>query len=98
MREKNPTYVYLMSANACGPVKVGVSLNPWARLSELQCGNPAKLVLRDWWKMPTRSDAFQAEDAFLTFYCAQRASGEWINVDLFTASVRMQVILERLHS
>lgn len=41
-----PLYVYFIQAEDGGPVKIGQALNPISRVAELQCGNPARLVIR----------------------------------------------------
>jgi len=38
-------YVYFIQAGARGPVKIGFAFNPYARLEELQVGNPFRLQL-----------------------------------------------------
>lgn len=38
-------YVYVIAAQKEGPVKIGFSNNPYARLKELQTGNPQKLFI-----------------------------------------------------
>ena len=86
--------VYVISEGKLGPVKVGVSKNPLARLIELQCGNPKKLNLIDWWELPTRGDAFRIEGAIHDEMKPYALVGEWINADEFGMCALVQARIE----
>jgi hypothetical protein len=45
-RIEKPLFVYFIQSEDGGPVKIGQAVNPAKRLAELQCGNPAELVIR----------------------------------------------------
>ncbi|MGM4987403.1 GIY-YIG nuclease family protein [Tardiphaga sp. 841_E9_N1_2] len=75
--------VYLISESPQGPVKVGVANNPATRIRELQCGNPNKLKLADWWRFGTRDEAFVIERLILDEMAPYRMTGEWVDADEF---------------
>ncbi len=75
--------VYIISEGKRGPVKVGVANNPNVRIRELQSGNPKRLSLANWWKMPDRATAFAVEKEILNEMSPYRLIGEWIDADEF---------------
>lgn len=76
--------VYLISQSPLGrPVKVGVANKPHQRVKELQCGNPLRLKLADWWKFGSREEAFAIEAAILDEMKPYRMVGEWVDADEF---------------
>lgn len=44
---EDPQFVYFVQAREGGPVKIGLAVDPLARLGELQCGNPAELEIAE---------------------------------------------------
>lgn len=78
-----PRYIYLIQCGAY--VKIGVATEVEARLSELQIGNPAKLILI--WKSSyfTRAQAYRIERRTHGLLASYRTSGEWFQVDPETA-------------
>jgi hypothetical protein len=94
----NKEHIYIISKSPCGPVKIGISRNPVARRRELQGGSPYRLMLMDWWTVPDRATALTVEKYVLDFYSrsGSRMSGEWINVDCFSASVAINSVLEAM--
>jgi hypothetical protein len=93
---KRDEYVYLISSSACGPVKIGISRNPWGRQAELQTGNPSKLKLLEWWRVPDRETALDVERQILEFYSKRRLMGEWLNIDAFNASLSVTNCLQNM--
>jgi hypothetical protein len=89
-------YVYLISNSACGPTKVGISKNPWARQRELQSGNSSRLKLMDYWQVPDRDTALDVERQILSFYSRRRLVGEWIDIDVFNAAISVTNCLENM--
>jgi hypothetical protein len=77
------SYVYLISESDEGPVKVGVAGNPYARIRELQTGNPKRLRLVHTWALFDRPGAFTVERLVLEEMSEYRLSGEWIDADEF---------------
>ena len=75
--------VYLISQGKYGPVKVGVADRPSDRVKSLQCGNPTKLRLIDWWRFGSRDEAFKIEGCILDEMKPYRLVGEWIDADEF---------------
>jgi hypothetical protein len=92
------SYVYLISAGERGPVKVGVSNRPEARLMELQSGNHLKLHIAAKWQMPDRNSAFAIERAVLDEMKPYRMVGEWVDADEFgmKALIHYDHVLPRL--
>jgi hypothetical protein len=84
-------YVYIITAEGKeSPCKVGLSLDPWARVRTLQTGCPERIVVREIYGCETRREAEALESAFHTANAAHRGIGEWFamaNYWLFHASV-----------
>jgi hypothetical protein len=72
-------YVYIIahvdSPKLVGPVKVGVSANPFSRIFELQTGNHVELQVAAWFAMPTREIAMAIERAFHTVMAKHALKG-----------------------
>lgn len=66
--------VYFIQAQHGGPIKIGIATDPPARLEQLQCGNPHRLVLRH--VQPTH-DARTAERTLHQLFAPYRMVGEW---------------------
>lgn len=73
-RKPKPTFVYLIRAGRSrfDPVKIGVAIDPRARLAVLQTGNPANLQLLHWFKGGVREERLLHE-----LLMPYRQSGEW---------------------
>lgn len=74
-------YVYFITALTGGPVKIGHSKNPWARVGELQTSHPEKLVLI----ATFRSKSTEA-DLHLLLH-AHRRQGEWFDLPVAVMDV-----------
>lgn len=73
-------YLYLMSEGKDGPVKIGISGNPWARVMELQDGNSKRLHIVKAWSHPSR-DVVLKRERFLHHFCRlNRLVGEWFDL------------------
>ena len=79
------TYVYLIAIHLddglTGPIKVGVSCNPWRRLSQLQSGSPQRLRIAHLFPLPERGVALEIERALLAIKHKHRLMGEWLDLD-----------------
>lgn len=74
------TYIYVIG-HVDGPVKVGISINPSARIRELQVGCHFTLQLLHQRACRSRQEAFRRERDFHAVYAGDRLSGEWFNID-----------------
>src|SRR5689334_20768822 len=63
-----------------GPVKIGISANPEARLRELQTGNPLRLGVFWTFTFATRWEAREHERAFHEEFARDQTSGEWFAI------------------
>ena len=63
----------------CGPVKVGMSANPYSRLAELQTGSPHQLVIVNERAFRSRSDAAYVEDVMRLAWSDCKMIGEWVD-------------------
>jgi len=72
-------YVYVIGVDQ-GPVKVGISNNPLARLSVLRTGSPFDLKLIYFREARSREHAHQHERNFHEDYADKRLSGEWFDM------------------
>ncbi len=84
------TYVYLIATalddGLRGPVKVGVSDNPEARLTTLQTGSPHKLKIAHLFPLPTRGAALAIEKSLLAIKDKHRMVGEWLDLEPIIAA------------
>lgn len=71
--------LYIVSAHADGPIKIGRSKNAYARLLELQTGNPRKLYVLKCWTM-AYEDALEAERVLHEELDDSRLEGEWFDL------------------
>ena len=69
--------MYVYAVQARGYVKIGKANNPEARLTELQVGNPVKLVMR--LRIPCKSEAAaeHLESTLQRMFGRFRVRGEW---------------------
>ena len=85
--------VYVVAWRRKGPCKIGVSLDPAARLEGLQGGNPNRLRIFHAYVLPDEAAALSVEGKILDRFAQHRQCGEWL--DLPVVMVRdavMQVI------
>jgi hypothetical protein len=76
-------FLYIMTEGPDGPVKIGRSKNPWARIHDLQIGNPRPISVAATWRM-TRNDAIEAERMLHEELDMVQLEGEWFNFDVQT--------------
>jgi hypothetical protein len=74
------SFLYIISEGSDGPVKVGRSRNPGARMCELQTGNARKLRLVARYEL-THDDACEAERILHEELAAWAMAGEWFQLD-----------------
>lgn len=86
-------YVYIMGREE-GPVKVGISVRPWDRLSSIRtsCPFPAKLLYCR--PMESREHALHHERNFHVVNAGKRTNGEWFDTDLELAIESIESALE----
>lgn len=79
-----------------GPVKVGISQNPWGRLKQLRTGCPFPARLMHVETMRDRAHAEEHERWFHEAHSILRTAGEWFNMEAIIAveSVRTCLQLE----
>lgn len=72
-------YIYVISANEAGPVKIGFSKNPEARLRQLQTGHasPLKLFHKE---LIEGYDVRHVEKTIHKQIRYKRISGEWFSL------------------
>lgn len=89
-REKTtgPNYIYYVAATGSDVVKVGISRNPWSRVSDLQTGSAAKFEL-----LATLKTTARSEKALHKLLAQSRESGEW-----FRRSTALNSLIERTRS
>lgn len=87
-------YVYLVGLvdrrTIPSPLKVGISMRPKKRLTEMQVGSPFKLEIIKTWKFPSLPCAAQIEYEFHKENRARWAHGEWVNITEEDAIPRIQ--------
>lgn len=66
------TYLYAIGIGTGGPVKIGISRDPKARLAQIQTSFPMRLVL-----IGTKASNVAAERAIHQLLGGARVSGEW---------------------
>jgi hypothetical protein len=74
------SYVYIIG-RATGPVKVGISNNPWSRLEQLKTGCPFPVEVLFNRDLGSRDLAIQIEQDFHAVYEEDRLHGEWFDMD-----------------
>lgn len=73
-------HIYVISESPDGPVKIGRSGNPGARMYELQTGNHRPLALMYVSPAFSRPDVLALERNIHASFCSQRIAGEWFDV------------------
>lgn len=80
-------YVYIVTPDGeTTPCKVGISDNPYDRVSTLAIGSPVPLRLAEIYAFDTRQEAMAMERLFHQSYAEWRLHGEWFNVDFEDAN------------
>jgi hypothetical protein len=77
--EGDLTHLYVISEGREGPIKIGRSKSPPARVDSLQTGNPRSLMLVFWWKLDD-DDAREAEHTLHDELKEFRLCGEWFDL------------------
>ena len=93
-RDVRDHYVYIIAhlsehSELCGPVKIGLSNNPIARLSALQTGSASTLVLVGRYAFWRRTHALEVEQVFHQTAAAHRTTGEWFDIEPDSAVAMM---------
>lgn len=78
------SYLYVIGLEG-GPVKIGMSDNPWYRLTTFQMGSPCKLTLFHTQQMRDRQHAAENEEHAHAVLKDKRLYGEWFDVDEYLA-------------
>lgn len=71
--------LYVISEGDVGPIKIGRSVNPWARMADLQIGNPRPLRLVKAWPLSWQ-DAIEAENTLQQELEDFAITGEWFDL------------------
>jgi hypothetical protein len=71
-------YVYFIASEHS--VKIGITREVKARLTELQIGNPHKLKVINTITKDTKEEARKTEKLFHTIFRKHRKHGEWFNL------------------
>jgi predicted GIY-YIG superfamily endonuclease len=77
-------YLYVIGRER-GPVKIGVSVSPNARLAQLQTGCPFQCELLHAEPLSNREEALFHEHEFHEICATKRLSGEWFKMDFDAA-------------
>ncbi len=70
----------IVDGELTGPVKIGVSGSPKARLKQLQTGHPDLLVLAHVFNVPNEEWAYRVERGVKALYASERLRGEWFDM------------------
>lgn len=70
--QREPRWIYFAQVGADGPIKIGVSGNPWSRVAEMQTACPWELRLLAW-----RPGEAPDERALHQKLAQFRMRGEW---------------------
>lgn len=81
-----------------GPVKVGIAGSPWARLYELQAGNPRRLFVAAEYSLSSRVEALRVERAVHEILRAARLQGEWFSSSPKEAKAAVESLLEEIEA
>lgn len=83
------TWVYLIQALETNYYKIGISINPQARLKGLQCQSPHKLVLIDCQIHP---NAWRFEQSLHSKFSSARTQGEWFCLSVAEAKAITEIL------
>lgn len=87
-------HVYIISAGESGPIKVGISHSPRARLTEFQTSSPLDLTLVHSFPMPSRDIAMDVERMFHDVQKKCRVRGEWFDLKPWEAVWLLMIGIE----
>jgi len=77
---ERPTSVYVL--HGFGHVKIGVAINPAARLQGLNIGSPVRATLEAARQFPCRATAIEVETTLHREFRSFRANGEWFAISV----------------
>ena len=80
------TYLYAIGSSD-GPIKFGISMNPWKRAAQIQTASPFKVALISACPCNSREEAL-LDEKWLHDYYAQKGKllfGEWFDVSAVQA-------------
>lgn len=86
-------YLYVIG-RVDGPVKVGISSTPGARLSAIQTGCPFAIELIFAVKFPDRVHALKHEQIFHEVHDQKRLHGEWFRLEADLAIESIETAVE----
>lgn len=72
--------LYVVSFLEECPVKIGISITPVIRLTELQVGQPRKMILFSSWAIPELHSPEEFEDIVHQHFSSKHIRGEWFDV------------------
>lgn len=76
-----------------GPIKLGISRNPEARVRELQCGCPFKLELLLVTPLSSRESAAKEEVNVHDLFAGHHLHGEWFDIDVELAGAGIDAVI-----
>jgi len=94
-RDQQDHFVYIIGQlssayEVVGPVKIGISNNPIARMQSVQTGSPSRLVLVSRYCFWKRAHAMAVERCFHNTCDAHRLEGEWFDINPDAAVALME--------
>ncbi len=81
MRARGYCSLYLLSAGADRPIKVGITDNPFRRLRDFQIAHHELLEFHRVWWLPGPPVAARLENAFKLYFFPDHVRGEWYDID-----------------
>lgn len=84
-------FIYVIAPDENGPVKVGISANPYSRLSALQIGSAAELKVFAAFAVPSKEIALWFEGCFHDTQRQRRIRGEWFDLSAPDAAIVIQL-------
>lgn len=90
---ENKCSVYVVGWREKGPLKVGIALDPVARLGDLQVACPYRLRIYKAFWLPDPDAARLIEDAALEVLSPDAMQGEWVNAP---ASIVSRVVIRAI--
>jgi hypothetical protein len=96
-------YVYIIAhsddSGPVGPVKVGITKSPGARLASIQTGNWRRVEIVRSFKLSNRAIAHLIESTFHDYLAEHRLAGEWFGIEPFDAMEALcNVVFEIIES
>jgi Meiotically up-regulated gene 113 len=91
-------YLYFMAVPS-GYCKIGVAVNPWSRLKELQTGNPEPITLHGAWEIDNipGCGARDVERVLHSMLSEFRTIGEWFLISVIEAMGLLEPACESLN-